>query len=64
MKAIFTPHSPENCSTIRPFQNTTTWGPHEKKNEADSRAPSKIIILSKKRIPQSVLVQTPQTHPT
>ena len=38
MEAIFTPHSPQNCSTIRPFPNTTMWGPREKKKGADSRA--------------------------
>ena len=38
MEANFTPHSPKNCSTIRPFQNTTMWEPHEKKKGADSRA--------------------------
>ena len=38
MEVIFTSDSPQNCSTIRPFQNTTMWGPHEKKKEADSRA--------------------------
>ena len=38
MEAIFTPHGPQNCSTFRPFQNTTMWGPHEKKKQADSQA--------------------------
>ena len=38
MEAILTPHSPQNCSTIRPFQNTTMWGSHEKQKGADSRA--------------------------
>ena len=38
MEAIFTHHSPQNCSTIRPFQNTIMWGPHEKKKGADRRA--------------------------
>ena len=28
---IFTPHPPQHSWTIRPFQNTTMWGPHEKK---------------------------------
>ena len=38
MEANFTPHSPQNCSTIRPFQNTTMWVPHEKQKGADSPA--------------------------
>ena len=38
MEAIFTRNCPQNYSTIRPCQNTTMWGPHEKKKGADSRA--------------------------
>ena len=38
MEAIFTPHRPQNCCTLRPFQSTTMWGPHGKKKRAAMRA--------------------------
>ena len=44
MEAIFTPNSPQNSSTLRPFQNTTIWVPHDKKREADSRALLGLVV--------------------
>ena len=38
MEAILTHHGPKKWSTLRLFQTTTMWDPHEKKSGAASRA--------------------------
>ena len=60
LKRFSHPQSPQNYSTIHPFQNTTMWIPNEKKKGAGSGALLGPVVCQQSFIfgPQSIVIHS------